>query len=466
MPPPLLYPMEADSDDSSGKSSDEDLQRSAHEEITELYFKFEVKEVRFQHSSCVLRSGAGVYLFTFILCGVCWCVFFYIHPLWCVQVLLCFFLHSSSVVLLEMLQEQSTVLSLSVCELIVPVWCVQVLLEMLQEQSTVLSLSVCELIVPVWCVQVLLEMLQEQSTVLSLSVCELIVPVWCVQVLFEMLREQSTVLSLSVCELGAEGRRRSFDLSVTAFLRRVALDFCDLPDGREPLHLVEVSSLDFLLHTKALLSTFSFLSSALPQRARAPPPEDRRPAGGTRSGLDASVSMQAGGQTEVFTRLRDIVVSDLKPGIVHRKVSSPPPLTGNAVSIVGGQEVFSFRLSLFPGATEGGGYSDMEKVDGKVTLRLGCIQILYLHQFLMALLDQFPSGSCCGGSAVMPDSMQFRVPSLIQGPVPFRVLLWRICRSCCGGSAVMADSMQFRVPSLIQGPAPFRVLLWRICSDA
>ncbi|KAK5909076.1 hypothetical protein CgunFtcFv8_017079 [Champsocephalus gunnari] len=97
------------------------------------------------------------------------------------------------------------------------------------------------------------------------------------------------------------------------------------------------------------------------------------------TGLDASVSMQAGGQTEVFTRLRDIVVSDLKPGIVHRK----------AVSIVGGQEVFSFRLSLFPGATEGGGYSDMEKVDGKVTLRLGCIQIVYLHQFLMALLTSF-----------------------------------------------------------------------------
>ncbi|KAI4788735.1 hypothetical protein KUCAC02_035673, partial [Chaenocephalus aceratus] len=341
LPPPLLYPMEADSDDSSGKSSDEDLQRSAQEEITELYFKFEVKEV-----------------------------------------------------------------------------------------------------------------------------------------LFEMLREQSTVLSLSVCELGAEGRRRSFDLSVTAFLRRVALDFCDLPDGREPLHLVrssetqnsdllkvdfikadpagpsfkslfhsteqnlkvenqnpvepqvhvvlrvenqnpvepqvhvvlkgpcgsegtdgryrcsnrsmwfyrvhvvlrvEVSSLDFLLHTKALLSTLSFLSSALPQRARAPRPDDQRPAGGTRSGLDASVSMQAGGQTEVFTRLRDIVVSDLKPGIVHRKVVPPPPSQETRSPSWGGRRCSASGLSLFPGATEGGGYSDMEKVDGKVTLRLGCIQIVYLH---------------------------------------------------------------------------------------
>jgi len=51
-----------------------------------------------------------------------------------------------------------------------------------------------------------------------------------------------------------------------------------------------------------------------------------------------------------------------------------------------GDEVFSFRLSLFPGATEGQGYSDMSKVDGKVTLRLGCIQIVYLHKFLMSLL--------------------------------------------------------------------------------
>lgn len=51
-----------------------------------------------------------------------------------------------------------------------------------------------------------------------------------------------------------------------------------------------------------------------------------------------------------------------------------------------GDEVFSFSLSLFPGVTVGDGYSDTSKVDGKVTLRLGCIRIVYLHQFLMALL--------------------------------------------------------------------------------
>lgn len=56
-----------------------------------------------------------------------------------------------------------------------------------------------------------------------------------------------------------------------------------------------------------------------------------------------------------------------------------------AVSIVG-EEVFNFKLSLFMGATEGEGYRDMSKVDGKVTMRLGCIQIVYLHKFLMSLL--------------------------------------------------------------------------------
>lgn len=60
-----------------------------------------------------------------------------------------------------------------------------------------------------------------------------------------------------------------------------------------------------------------------------------------------------------------------------------PPV--QAVSIMG-EEVFSFKLSLYPGATEGEGYRDTSKVDGRVTLRLGCIRIVYLHKFLMSLM--------------------------------------------------------------------------------
>ncbi|KAM8893527.1 intermembrane lipid transfer protein VPS13C isoform 2-T2 [Spinachia spinachia] len=282
------------------------------------------------------------------------------------------------------------------------------------------------------------------------------------EVLLELTRQEDrekTVLSLSVCQLGAEGKRRSFDLSITSYLRRVTLDYCDVPGGsKHPLHLissseqqdsdllrvefikadpggpsfqtvfnsteqtlkVDFSSLDFLLHARALLSTINYLSGVVPpQLAAARDPKrqvEKAQSGRTASkgnqdggafsfklfavlgcfhvevcddrgsiadirvqGIDASVLVRPK-ETEVFARLRDIVVTDVNPCTVHRK----------AVSIMG-EEVFSFRLSLFPGATEGGGYNDVSKVDGKVTLRLGCIQIVYLHKFLMSLLASFSS---------------------------------------------------------------------------
>ncbi|KAM4592302.1 intermembrane lipid transfer protein VPS13C isoform 6-T6 [Odontesthes bonariensis] len=279
------------------------------------------------------------------------------------------------------------------------------------------------------------------------------------EVLLELTRQadqEKAVLVLSVSQLGAEGQVRRFDLSVTSYLRRVALDYCDGPGGRtRPLHLigsseqqgsdllkvefikadpagpsfhtlfnsteqtlkVEFSSLNFLLHTKALLSTISYLNGAIPQKLavsqdrntkkwvekaghgqkvskdvkdddifsfklfavlgcfRVEVCDDHQNIADIRiQGIHASVLMQAQ-NTEVTARLQDIVVTDANPSTIHRK----------AVSIVG-DEVFSFNLSLFPGATEGRGYSDMSKVDGKVTLRLGCIQIVYLHKFLKSLL--------------------------------------------------------------------------------
>uniref|UniRef100_A0AAY5L059 Vacuolar protein sorting 13 homolog C n=1 Tax=Esox lucius TaxID=8010 RepID=A0AAY5L059_ESOLU len=278
-------------------------------------------------------------------------------------------------------------------------------------------------------------------------------------VLLELTRQadqENTVLALSVSQLGAEGKMRTFDLTITSYLRRVGLDYYEIRDtNNQPLHLisssdkqgsdllkveytkadingpnfktmfdnteqtlkVEFSSLDLLLHTKALLSTINYLNTALPQELSASKDretrkqvekagqgrtmskgakdtnvfnfklfamlgsfrvevcDDRRNIADIRiQGIDASVMVQAK-ETAVFTRLRDIVVMDVDPKTIHKK----------AVSIVG-EEVFSFMLSLYPVATEGEGYSDTTKVDGKVTMRLGCIQVIYLHKFLMSLL--------------------------------------------------------------------------------
>uniref|UniRef100_A0A8K9XSJ0 Vacuolar protein sorting 13 homolog C n=1 Tax=Oncorhynchus mykiss TaxID=8022 RepID=A0A8K9XSJ0_ONCMY len=278
-------------------------------------------------------------------------------------------------------------------------------------------------------------------------------------VLLELTRQadqENTLLALSVSQLGAEGKMRTYDLTITSYLRKVGLDYCEIRDSNnQPLHLisssdkhgsdllkveytkadingpnfqttfdnteqnlkVELSSLDFLLHTKALLSTINYLNTAVPQELTASKDreakkqvekagqgktvskgaknsnvlnfklsaklgsfrvevcDDRRNiADITIQGIDGSVLVQAK-ETTLFARLRDIVVLDVDPKTIHKK----------AVSIVG-EEVFSFQMSLYPSATEGEGYSDTSKVDGKVTMRLGCIQIVYLHKFLMSLL--------------------------------------------------------------------------------
>uniref|UniRef100_A0A3Q2C8D3 Vacuolar protein sorting 13 homolog C n=1 Tax=Cyprinodon variegatus TaxID=28743 RepID=A0A3Q2C8D3_CYPVA len=263
------------------------------------------------------------------------------------------------------------------------------------------------------------------------------------EVLLELTQQadqEKAVLSFNISQLGAEGRMRSFDLSVASYLRRLAVDYCDVP---EPLHLisslqqqdsnllkvefikadpngpsfqtqfsnteqtlkVELSSLDFLLHTKALLATISYLNSAVPQQFSATrDPDTKKLVQKTEQSQTVSKSKKDGG---VFTfklfatlgcfhvevcddrcSIADIRVQDggvcapRRHRVTEVTSSSSSP---QAVSIVG-NEVFSFKLSLFPGATQGEGYGDMSKVDGKVTMSLGCIQIVYLHKFFMSLL--------------------------------------------------------------------------------
>ncbi|CAH2273272.1 Hypothetical predicted protein [Pelobates cultripes] len=92
-------------------------------------------------------------------------------------------------------------------------------------------------------------------------------------------------------------------------------------------------------------------------------------------GMDASVDVQTK-QTKMFARLQDIVVLDVDPKTIHRK----------AVFMMG-EEVFSFNMILYSDATEGAAYTDMSAVDGKLSLKVGCMHIVYLHKFLMSLLN-------------------------------------------------------------------------------
>ncbi|NXK87404.1 VP13C protein, partial [Formicarius rufipectus] len=187
-------------------------------------------------------------------------------------------------------------------------------------------------------------------------------------------------------------------------------------DNTEQMIQVTFSSLNLLLHTEALLSALSFLSAVRPSGSEGrgdTPMKEKQDDTGVRKvarpskekdvfdfkvfakldafclnicdakkniaeikiqGLDSSLCLQPS-HTVFFARLKDIVVTDVDSRTLHKK----------AVSIVG-DEVFSFNLTLNPHATEGEAYTDMSKVDGTVSLRVGCIQIVFLHKFLMSLL--------------------------------------------------------------------------------
>nr|XP_029508492.1 vacuolar protein sorting-associated protein 13C-like [Oncorhynchus nerka] len=94
-----------------------------------------------------------------------------------------------------------------------------------------------------------------------------------------------------------------------------------------------------------------------------------------------------GPQTHISARLRDFIVINVDPKSIHKK----------AISIVG-DEVFSFSMSLTPKATEGAGYADTSKTDGKVQLNVGCVQVVYLHKFVMSLLVSLSVGTGVGES--------------------------------------------------------------------
>ncbi|XP_036096076.1 vacuolar protein sorting-associated protein 13C isoform X1 [Molossus molossus] len=197
-------------------------------------------------------------------------------------------------------------------------------------------------------------------------------------------------------------------------------EFKTIHDNTKQRLKVSFSSLDLVLHLEALLSLMGFLSSAVPSSEPSEKGSELKPlVGESRSvivkavsssasqddvfdlkvmaelnsfnvvvcdqkcsiadirihGMDASISVKPK-QTDMFARLQDIIVTNIDLLSIHKK----------AVSILG-DEVFRFQMTLYPDATGGKAYADMSKVDGKLSLKVGCIQIVYVHKFFMSLLN-------------------------------------------------------------------------------
>uniref|UniRef100_A0A8U8C327 Uncharacterized protein n=1 Tax=Geospiza parvula TaxID=87175 RepID=A0A8U8C327_GEOPR len=228
-------------------------------------------------------------------------------------------------------------------------------------------------------------------------------------------KERYPLHILTVLQLGTKTKIRNHELAAAAYLKRITMRCTEIHGkfSRELIQSVIFSCLDIVLHTEALLSIMSFLTFSVPsgglpstEKSSEHKPHMKEQEKGTHDdvselkltaklnafsitvcdqtcriadiriqGMDASVAMKPK-EIKVFSRLEDIVITNVDPKTIHKK----------AVSIMG-DEVFRFHMSLYPDATAGEAYADMSRVDGKMSLKVGCIQIIYLHKFFMSLLN-------------------------------------------------------------------------------
>uniref|UniRef100_A0A8C0B7N1 Vacuolar protein sorting 13 homolog C n=1 Tax=Buteo japonicus TaxID=224669 RepID=A0A8C0B7N1_9AVES len=272
------------------------------------------------------------------------------------------------------------------------------------------------------------------NELISLSIFKVVITL-----MKQVQKERYPLHILTVLQLGTETKIRNHELTAAAYLKKIMMTCIEINDSKgDPLCIINSSSetdehllkmeyvkvsvifscLDIVLHTEALLSIMSFLtfsvpSGGLPSTGKASDykPQMKEQEKGMSSnaahddtcelkltaklnafritvcdqtcriadiriqGMDASVAMKPK-KIKVFSRLEDIVITNVDPKTIHKK----------AVSIMG-DEVFRFHMSLYPDATAGEAYVDMSRVDGKMSLKVGCIQIIYLHKFFMSLLN-------------------------------------------------------------------------------
>ncbi|XP_027262379.1 vacuolar protein sorting-associated protein 13A isoform X5 [Cricetulus griseus] len=192
------------------------------------------------------------------------------------------------------------------------------------------------------------------------------------------------------------------------------------------LQLIKVnfSSLDIHLHTEALLNTMNYLNNILPQLGeqsvpvsvaetedkgdiikklalKLPTNEDiitlqllaelsclrifiqdqkQNISEIKIEGLDSEMIMKPL-VTETNAKLRNIIVLDSDKMAIYKK----------AVYITG-KEVFSLKMISYMDATAGSAYTDMNVVDVRVNLTVGCIQVVFVTKFLysiLAFIDNF-----------------------------------------------------------------------------
>ncbi|KAM6110029.1 LOW QUALITY PROTEIN: intermembrane lipid transfer protein VPS13A [Phoenicopterus ruber ruber] len=91
-------------------------------------------------------------------------------------------------------------------------------------------------------------------------------------------------------------------------------------------------------------------------------------------GLDSQVIMKKAA-TEVTAKLKNIVIVDSDEMALYKKAL-----------YITGKEVFNFRMISYVNATEGIAYTNMDVVDNRIYLTVGCIQVVFVNKFVSSIL--------------------------------------------------------------------------------
>uniref|UniRef100_A0A8C6JSF6 Uncharacterized protein n=1 Tax=Melopsittacus undulatus TaxID=13146 RepID=A0A8C6JSF6_MELUD len=242
---------------------------------------------------------------------------------------------------------------------------------------------------------------------------------------------ETPVLELDIIKLGTELKLRRFDVTANAFLREISLlcpEYMDLfPElngtaiYQNVLQKIKVnfSSLDVQLHSEALLNAMNYLNNILPKQetkgveepvcekieekkdvlkkltSKKSKYEDvidlnicadlsclrifisekkHRIAEIHIEGLDSQVIMKKSA-TEVTAKLKNIIIVDSDETALYKKAL-----------YITGKEVFNFRMISYVNATDGIAYTNMNVVDNRIYLTVGCIQVVFVNKFVSSIL--------------------------------------------------------------------------------
>uniref|UniRef100_A0A8U8BU69 Uncharacterized protein n=1 Tax=Geospiza parvula TaxID=87175 RepID=A0A8U8BU69_GEOPR len=230
------------------------------------------------------------------------------------------------------------------------------------------------------------------------------------------------VLQLDILGLGTELKVRTFDMTGSAFLRETDIKGPELKTVcQNVLQKIKVnfSSLDVHLHTEALLNAMNYLSNLLPKQETKVVEEPVHEKTEEKKDVLKKLTSKKSKCEDIIDliicadlsclrifireknrRIAEIHIEGRNKTLITKKAATDVTAKLKNISIVDSdekalykkalyiteKEVFNFRMVSYVNATDGIAYTNMDVVDNRIYLTVGCIQVVFVNKFVSSVL--------------------------------------------------------------------------------